>query len=81
MVREKQKHMDFVNQHYSQKLTQEQSETLKQVLTTLSQLHSVFVVSPSLLCSLSVTPFPHRLPEEITESNVACVKEVWMVRL
>lgn len=79
MVREMQKHMDFVNQHSRQKLTQEQSETLKQVLTTLSQLHSV--VSPSLLCSLSVTPFLHRLPEEITESNVACVKEVWMVRL
>lgn len=81
MVREKQKHMDFVNQPSSQKLTQDQSETLKQVLTTLSQLHSVFVVSPSLLCSLSVIPFPHRLPEEITESNMACVKEVWMVRL
>lgn len=41
MVREKQKHMDFVNQHSSQKWTQDQSETLKQVLTTLSQLHSV----------------------------------------
>lgn len=35
MVREMQKHTDFVNQHSSLKLTQEQSETLKQVSAPL----------------------------------------------